>query len=189
MGTGPPAPGTGLLKAGIDLNFVESGLQAVNVAGVVLYQFGVDVEVDDVGFVFVGENLAEECAADFLLHVEHSELAAGGINEDAEGQRQIRFGGEVFDGLRLAVFEDLEVIFGEVGNERAVLVFDVEEESDHVDADFEGLGGRLLVFGLLGVGGLLGRGGLSASLGRGRWRTRGSGPRRTERLQHGGEEE
>ena len=83
-------------------------MQAVNVAGVILHQLGVDVEVDDVGLVLVGENLAKERSADFFFHVEHSALAAGGIDEDAEGERQIRFGGEVLDGLRLAVFEDFK---------------------------------------------------------------------------------
>jgi hypothetical protein len=39
-------------------------------------------------------------------------LAAGGIDEDAEGERQVRFGGEVFDGLRLAVLKNREVAFG-----------------------------------------------------------------------------
>ena len=64
------------MNAGVDLHFVQSGLQAVNVAGVVLHQFGIHIEVDDVSLVLVGENLAEECAANFLLHVEHSRLAA-----------------------------------------------------------------------------------------------------------------
>ena len=112
----------------------------MNVAGVILHQFGFDVEVDYERFVLVGENLAQECSADFLFHVEDSELAAGGINENAKGERQIRFGGEVLDGLRLAVFEDLEIIFGQIGNQHAVLVFDVEEYSHHVDVDLQSLG-------------------------------------------------
>src|ERR1039458_9825639 len=133
--------------------------------GVVLYQFSIDAKVDDVGLILVGKNLAQKRSADFFLHVEHSQLAAGGIDEDAERQRQVRFGGEIFNGLRLAVFEDRKVVLGKVGNERAVLVFDVEEESDHVNTDFEGFL-RRLVRGSLGVGGLLGWGRLS---GRGLW--------------------
>ncbi len=77
------------------------------------------------------------------------QLAAGRIDEDAKRKRQVRFGGKVFDGLRLSVFENREIVFGQVRNKRSVLVFDVEEESDQVDADFEGLNRRLFVFGLL----------------------------------------
>ncbi len=66
-------------------------------------------------------------------------------------------------------------VFGQVGNECAMLVFDVEEKSDDVDADFQGFRGRLLVLGFLGVGRLLGRGSLSASLGRGTWGRRSLG--------------
>jgi len=38
--------------------------------------------------------------------------------------------------LRLGVLEDLEVIFGLIGNEGAVLVFDVKEESDYITLTF-----------------------------------------------------
>ena len=128
---------------GVDFHFVHGRLQAANVTRVILHQRRVDVEVNHVGLVLVGENLAEKRTADFFLHVEHSHLAAGRIDEDAEGERQVRFGGEVFDGLRFAVFEDREVVFGKVGHECAMLVLDVKEKSDDVDADFQGLGGLL----------------------------------------------
>ncbi len=42
----------------------------MNVPGEVLHQRRIHIEVDYVGLVFVGENLAEECSADFFLHVE-----------------------------------------------------------------------------------------------------------------------
>jgi hypothetical protein len=42
-----------------------------------------------------------------------------------------------------------------------VLVFDIEEKSDEVDADFEGLNRRLVVLGFLSIGGLLGCGRLT----------------------------
>ena len=80
----------------------------MNITRVILHQRGVDVEVDDIGLVLVGENLPEERAANFFLHVEHIALAARGIDQDAEGERQVRFRGEVFDGLRLAVFKNVK---------------------------------------------------------------------------------
>src|ERR1700693_6216489 len=96
------------------------------------------------------DSAAEDSPAHFFLHVEYPQLAAGGIDQDAKRKRQVRFGGEVFDGLRLAVLENRKVVFGQAGNQRAVLVFDIVKNSDHVDADFEGLN-RRLVFGFLRV--------------------------------------
>ena len=82
-------------------------------------------------------DVLEERRANFFLHVEDAHLAAAGIDQDAEGQRQIGFGLEILDGLRLAIFEDFEVVFGEVGDQRAVFVFDVEEELHDLDVDLE----------------------------------------------------
>src|ERR1019366_5970257 len=78
--------------------------------------------------------------------------------EDAEGQREIGFGLEVFDGLGLAVLEQVEVILGEAGDQRAMLVFDVEEQLDDFDVDLQGLDGLVL---RLAVG--AGRGGARRS--------------------------
>ena len=83
-------------------------------------------------------------AANFLFHFEHAQLAIAGIDENAEGQRQIGFGLEIFDGLGLAVLGDVKVVFGEVGDQRAMLVFDVEEELDDLDVDLEGFDGLVL---------------------------------------------
>ena len=35
----------------------------------------------------------------------------------------------------------VEVVFGQVGDERAMLIFDIEEKSNDVDVDFQGLAG------------------------------------------------
>jgi len=74
---------------------------------------------------------------------------------------RFRFGGKVFDGLRLGVLEDLEVIFGLIGNEGAVLVFDVKEESDYINVDLQGFVG--LLDRLLSVAGIRRSRGLSHS--------------------------
>ncbi len=100
----------------------------------------------------------EKGAADLLFHLEHALLAAAGIDQDAERQRQIGFGFKVLDGLRLAVFENVEIILGQAGNQGAALILHVEEELHDLDVDLQGLGS--LVLGLvlrLVLGGLGGR--------------------------------
>ena len=114
--------------------------------------------------------------SDLLFHIEDAHLAAAGIDQDAQRKREIGFGLEVFDGLRLAVLEEVEVVFGEVGNQRAMLVFDVEEQLDDFDVDLEGLDGlvlRLVVGagigwtweGLVGVAGRIWAGARSGGVG------------------------
>src|ERR1700692_4002873 len=84
-GTAPGTRNRAGSEASIDLHFVQRGLQAVNVAGVILHQFGIHVEVDDVGLVLVGKNLVEESAADLLLHIEDVALAAGSEDKKVGG--------------------------------------------------------------------------------------------------------
>ena len=58
--------------AAINFHFVERGLQTVNVARVILHQFGLNIEVHHERLVLVGKNLAQECATDLFFHVEDS---------------------------------------------------------------------------------------------------------------------
>src|SRR5580700_6872867 len=174
-------------SANVDFGFVQRRLQPVDVIGEILQQVYVAIEADDEGFVVVAQNLFQKCAADFFLHVEDALLAAAGINEDSERERQIRFRSEVLDGLRLAVFGDCEIVFGQVGNKHALLVFYVEEELHHINVDLQRLPGVLVITGL-GLARLaLGR------LGRGRivglWRRRGLlGEARREHQAQAGQE-
>ena len=71
-------------------------------------------------------------------------------------KRQARFRGKVLDGLRLAIFEDLKAVLGQIGDEAAFLIFHVEKELDHINAGFEGGDGGLIgvfVFIFFGLGG------------------------------------
>ena len=97
------------------------------------------------------QDLLQERPANFFLHVEDALLAAAGVDQDAERERQIRFGGEVLDGLRSAVLSDVEVTFGQVGDERALFVFDVEKQLHHVDINFQRLLRLLVVAALVGA--------------------------------------
>jgi hypothetical protein len=89
------------------------------------------IEVDEEGFVFVfAEDMVEEGAAGGALLIEDAALAEAGINEEAEGEREIGLFGEIGDRLGLGVLFEGEVIFGEIADEVAVLVADGGEEID-----------------------------------------------------------
>src|ERR1039458_7425791 len=116
--------------------------------GEILQQVDINVKADDEGLVLGAQSALEERASDRLFHVEDALLAAAGVDENAEGQREIGFGLEVFDGLGLAVLEQGEVVFGGGGGQGAMFVFDVEEQLDDLDVDLEGLGGLVLRLGV-----------------------------------------
>src|SRR3984885_6137000 len=116
----------------VNFRFVESRLQPVNVAGKILQQVHRDIEVDDKRLVFIGQNLSQKSPADFFLHVEDVALAAAGGNHDFQRGREIRVGREILNGLRPAIFRHVEIIFGKVGDQSAVLVFDVKEKLHYI---------------------------------------------------------
>ena len=80
----------------------------------ILDQFGVQIEVDDERQVFLLQNFGQKRRAGFLFHRQHPRLAAAGVDQDPEGQRQIGIRVEILDGLRLAIFQNLEVFFDHV---------------------------------------------------------------------------
>jgi hypothetical protein len=93
-----------------------------------------------------------------LLDIQQVSLAGADVDQQADGQRQIGFAREVFDGLRLAVFEDREIVLGQVADQAAVLVMHrsqyVDQRNVHGDGRRQILGG--LICGL-SCGGVLGQ--------------------------------
>jgi len=132
---------------------VDGALNFVGVVGVVGQQVYVDVEGDEEGFVFGGEDVAEEGGAGFLLKGKDVLLAAAGIEQNADGERQVFLLREVLEGLELAVFKEAAVAVFEAGDETA-LVVDGEVDVDEIDVDVEGGGvGVALLLGGSGAGG------------------------------------
>jgi len=132
----------------VDRCLVDGALQFAGVVGVVGEQVDVDVERDEECFVFWGENVAEERSAGFLLQRQNGLLAAAGVQQNTDGEREIFFLRKVFDGLLFGIFKDAAVIFAEAGDV-AVFVADGEIDVDKVDLDVQGLGtgGALLLGG------------------------------------------
>ena len=74
----------------------------------------------------------DEFGGGFLLEVEALADAVAGIDEDGEAERQVGFGGELDDALRLLVLEDFEIVLREIGDEAALFVGDGEQQVDAV---------------------------------------------------------
>jgi len=110
-------------------------------SGEVLKEFDFVIEMDEEGFVFVfAEDVIEERAAGGAFLIKDAALAEAGVHEEAEGEREIGFLGEIGDGLRLAVLVEGEVVFGEIADEVAVFVSDGGDEIDGGDVESDGSG-------------------------------------------------
>jgi hypothetical protein len=107
----------------------------------VLEEFDFVIEVDEEGLVFVfAQDAIEERAAGGAFLIEDTALAKAGIDEEAEGEREIGLFGEIGDGLGLGVLFEGEVVFGKIADEIAVFVADGGEEIDGGDVEGDGRG-------------------------------------------------
>ena len=132
--------GTGLRELrGVDL--IDCSEEFLAGRGEVLEKFDFVIEMDEEGFVFVfAQDAIEERAAGGALLVEDAALAEAGVDEEAEGEREVGLFGEIGDGLGLAVLVESEVVFGEIADEVAVFVADGGEEIDGGDVEGDGRG-------------------------------------------------
>jgi hypothetical protein len=109
--------------------------------GEVLKEFDFAIEMDEESLIFIfAQDAIEERVAGGAFLIEDAALAEAGINEEAEGEREVGLLGEVGDGLGLAVLFESEVVFGEIADEVAVFVADGGEEIDGGDVDGDGRG-------------------------------------------------
>ena len=94
--------------------------------------------MDEERFVLVlAQDVLEEFVAGVALPIEHARLAAAGIEQQAEREREIALLGEVADGLRAPVFLDGELVLGQIVDDFALLVADGGQDVDDVDAGGE----------------------------------------------------
>ena len=149
MGAAPAGPAAGVSSAGRSLrklrgmNLINGGLEFLAGGSEVLKEFDFVVEMNDEGFVFIfAEKTIEKRAAGGKFLIEYAALTEAGVDQEAEGEGEIGFPGEIGDSLRFGVLGEDEVFFGEVVDEGAVLVADGGEEIDGIDV--EGDGGGLL---------------------------------------------
>ena len=73
-------------------------------------------------------------SGDFLLGTEHARFAAAGIHQQAQGERLTGVSLVVLDGLRLAVFKNLELIFRWKTNGRGISRLGINSDEEIADA-------------------------------------------------------
>ena len=134
--------------AGLDVS--ERAAEFGDAGGEILVEEGFVGEVDDEGLVLRigGADQVESCGIDGGTLVAHG---AGVIDEEADGDGDIGVV-EGDDGLGDVVFPDLEVGFGEVLDEVAVLIDDGAGEEDFIDVAGEGIDAVLALDFLVGAG-------------------------------------
>jgi hypothetical protein len=140
-GASADAGGSGGGARRIDRSRVDGAGEFGEAVGVVGEEVDVDVEGDEEGDVFRGEDVFEEARGGLLLEEEDALLAAAGVEEEADGEREVFLLGEGLDGLGLMVVEDAAVGGGEV-EDVAGGVADGEVGVDEAGGEVEGLGGE-----------------------------------------------
>ena len=79
--------------------------------------------MDDEGFVLVfAKDSTEECIAGLTLIIEHPTLAQTRIHQQTQSEREVSFTGKITNVLRVAVFFQYEIVFGEVAFDFAMFV-------------------------------------------------------------------
>ena len=141
--------------AAVDLTFVNRLIQHVQVSGEVLKQLHVHVEMQHEGQILGTHHFAQEGFRLRLFLFQHAALAGAGVNQNAHGERSIRFAGEVFDLLRLLILFQGKVVLVEVGNQMTVLLPHHRIHIHHFGGGLEGSSLRGNLFGLL-CGGVTG---------------------------------
>ncbi len=142
-----PATAAGGTGAGTGLgelrrvDLIDGGQEFLTGGGEVLEEFHFVIEMDEEGLVFVfAENVVEEGAAGGTLLIEDAALAEAGVDEEAEGEREVGLLGEIGDSLGLAVLLESEIVFREIANDGAVFIANGGEEIDGGDVDGDGRG-------------------------------------------------
>src|ERR1700678_1707931 len=131
-------------STGVDLRLIQRVPEPTDGVGEVLQKGDVDVEADDEGLVFLAQRTLEKRSSKFFFHIEHTHLAAAGIDQNTKSQRKICFSLEILDSLGLAILEKIKIILVEIGNQRTVLIFDIEKQLDDFDVDLQGFDGLIL---------------------------------------------
>src|SRR5581483_10583701 len=121
----------------IDLRFTQRVRQQARAVGEILQQIDVHIKGEEKGLILRPQRALQKLAARILLERQHTLLAARSVKQNAQGKRQTGFGHKALQRLRHLVFIDCAIVFGEVRNKLAALVFYGEEKVDQVDGHLE----------------------------------------------------
>ena len=88
----------------------------------------------------LAHHAVDELDRGLLFEAETVADAVAGVDEQAEAQGKIGFGGEFLDGLRLLALNHLKIVFAQIGDETALLVGNGEEHVDAGDVENDAVG-------------------------------------------------
>src|ERR1019366_3895671 len=98
--------GCAITASCVDFGLAHRARQGTRAVGEVLQQVDVDIERQKKGLVLGLEHALEKGAARLLFQRKNAVLAARRIEQNAQGEGQMRLGGEILDRLRRFVFVD-----------------------------------------------------------------------------------
>jgi len=92
--------------------------------------------------------LIQETLAGCSLLIQNIPLTHAGIDKQAEREGKIGFLRKIANRLRVTIFREEEIVFGQIANDLAMLVPDNDGQSDHFDVDRQrGRRRRILAMG------------------------------------------
>jgi hypothetical protein len=100
----------------------------------------VGIELEEAHLILRAHERVDEAPGGILLEGAILLDAAGGVDGEDEAERQLGLALEIGDLLGTAVFGDAEVVFGELADDGAVPIGDLDEEIDELDVHAEGGG-------------------------------------------------
>ncbi len=104
-----------------------------------MQQLGIFAERNEKRLVLGPDHARKELRGGIALDINQPFLARADVNQQSQGDGQIRFTREALDRLRFAVLFDSEVTLLQVGNQFTLLGFHVEEDVDQIDVNFNDL--------------------------------------------------
>src|SRR6185437_8138568 len=110
---------------------VNASLESGHVTGEFRNRLRIVIEAHEQHAVLFGtHDVIHEPGRRLLLEAKLRGDAVAGVDQERDAQRQIAFGGELPDKLRFLVFDELEIVDREVGDEAAFLIGDREQNVD-----------------------------------------------------------
>jgi hypothetical protein len=112
----------------------KSRLQLVTRGNEILEQLHFSVKMDDECLVFgSSQHLIQETLAGRSFLIQNIPLAHAGVDKQAEREGKVGFLRKIANRLRVTIFLEEEIVFGQIADDLAMLVSDSDRQSDHFD--------------------------------------------------------
>ena len=116
----------------VDPGGIKGSFQSAYIAGKVVQQLNPNIKADHESDILFGNDVLEKRPADLLLHLENILLTTARVNQDSKRQGQVRGRRKILNYLGLAIFQYVEVLLRQIGNEPTLFVFNVKKQLHHI---------------------------------------------------------